>query len=179
MNLNDIKEYVLNVYENRQFSYDYPSDNDMNDYLLENEVVDYITAKKYIESLDNSCFLSSISSRGNSRENRKIYCYNIKQRLVGMQYHIKYKGVEFQVFVVKNEVKLITLWWSEFSYGNSSYGDRIGNFETLEQYYNKAIEIVKQSKRKAMTYYNKEIKELKQMYKRELKRHNDILKFKE
>lgn len=172
MNINEVKQYITDQWEERSFYVDVPKDNEVALKLLELDM-SWNETQEYLEkNYGRQIRLATISGSGN-----KTTSYNLITSITGIQYKILYKGLEFSLYCNDdNEVLKMVSWFNGYNtYGGygSSYDVKL--CDTLEELYQLDLVNVKKSKRNAMTHFNKEIRNIKQEYKRVLKYHNDII----
>jgi hypothetical protein len=181
MKYNDIKQYVTSEQE-RMIYYQLPQNHEIVQELFEvfgndRDSVDWKEVEEYLKKKAPNWkwVLVSIDSQGNN-----ITSYNVNDRYKpAMIYLVEYKGITFRFdFLMNGECYDATHTFNIYhldQFMKSSHHN-LPHCETLEGYYQKALEDVAKSKRKYMTHYNKKIKEIKQTYKRILKYHNNQLK---
>ena len=179
MNYDDIKDYITKQFENRRV---------LRVVSQDEEPVKYVKSifrlrgdwreceKELFEKYNKKYILGSISYSGSDYDNARV---TLKENHYdGTVCQINYKGLEYWFDTLKNGqvVKTSLLYRTQDynSYGGSSTIDI--ECESLEECYEKSMEIIKKDKREVMNYYNKEIKDIKQEYKKKLKHINDLLK---
>lgn len=172
MNIEEAREYVIKVYENRRFSRVLSQDEEqvvsLKEFLPNST---WHQKAEYLEVHYGPGFgLGCVTRSGDKVTNIEVFEYNY----VGDQYVVEYKGITLWLYCLTNgEINRALL---HFNMGFNNHLSDLSIVETIEEYYQQSLKLIQKNKRQTMNRYNRDIKNLKQEYKKELKRYNDVLK---